>query len=204
MAPEFKEGKKHYSGALGWVIIPDEETQRITRELASKFNHKSEYLVSAAHITLYRASLSRVPEGLVTSTIHQLSPIVGSNFTLGEIATYGNRFLFWNLSKPFAEIRKAHNLVLGEYSSYLSKEGTALAQKEELALSGEESENLKDYGHPLVRSLFRPHITLLYNSSGLNLKSYKPWQASIEDIQFVEIGEYGSIKGVLSATNPKN
>ena len=195
-SPEDKE--THFSGTLGWVIIPDEETKKLASELASKFNNNSEYQVSTPHITLYHASLNRVPESLVVLTIDRLSPIVGSKFTLGEIAAYGNKFLFWDVSKPFAEIRRAHNQVLGDFSTYLSKEHSAAAQKEELALSDEELENLEDYGRPLVRTLFRPHITLLYNSRGVDLKDHKNWQASIENVQFVEMGEYGSIKRVLT------
>ncbi len=175
MVLEFEKGKETFSGPLGWVIIPDRETQDVSRTLAQDFNSDSEYLVSTAHITLYHANLANVPLGLVEETSKILSDSIGKQFTLDEITPYGSKFLFWGVTKPFAEISKAHNLILGDYPQYLSKEENAAAKKEKLDLTAPEMKNLELYGHPLVHELYQPHITLLYNSSGMSLKSQENW-----------------------------
>lgn len=200
MVLEFEKGKETFSGPLGWVIIPDRETQDVSRTLAQDFNSDSEYLVSTAHITLYHANLANVPLRLIEETSRTLSGSIGKQFSLDEILPYGDKFLFWDVSTPSTEIQNVHKLILGNYQQYLSKDEVAAAKEEELDLTRHEMKNLELYGHPLVFELYRPHITLLYNSSGVNLKSRKNWGASIQNIQFVEMGNYGSVKKVLSTT----
>lgn len=191
--------EKYYSGVLGWVIVLDEQTESVAKKLALSFYPEAEYRVKTPHITLYHAPLIRVPESEIILQIKGLVQYVARKLNFYDISPYGGKFLFWDV-KNKEKIYRLHTHLVDKYSTYLTKKVNVPAEKEKLQMTGEEFENISKYGHPLVKKLFRPHITLAYKTEGINKKDKQKHSGIISAIQFVEIGEYGSIKNVLFST----
>jgi 2'-5' RNA ligase len=190
----------YYSGVLGWVIYLDKETQSVAKKLAMKLSGDTEYIVRTPHITLYHATLNKVPRSEVVRQIRALTNNIGKSLIFNDISPYGGKFLFWDVENK-KDIQLLHENLVDKYSRYLRKNDKVLAEKEGLEMSDEESNNLARYGHPLVKKLFRPHITLAYDTEGLDIRDKKEHVGKIINFQFVEIGKYGSIKKVLLSSN---
>lgn len=184
------------SGHLGWVLVPDKETTRQSQKIARELNENANYLVNRAHVSLFHGNFKQIPEKFVKETLEVISDLKGQSFALENISSYGDRFLFWDVKKPYTQIQKAHNYIVRLYSRYISKAKTQ-AEKENLSVNKKQSVNLKKFGYPLVFDQYRPHVTLLYKSGKINTKSKKPWKFYVEDVNFVEIGNFGTIKKVL-------
>lgn len=190
----------YYSGVLGWVVCLDKKTQSVAKKLAMKLSGNAEHIVQTPHVTLYHAKLNKVPRNEVVGQIRALTNNIGKNLIFNNVSTYGSKFLFWDV-KNKKDIHLLHENLVDKYSRYLKKNDKALAEKEGLEMSDEELNNLTRYGHPLVKKLFRPHITLAYDAKSFDIREKKEHIGKIINFQFVEIGKYGSIKKVLLSSD---
>lgn len=188
------------TGYFGCVIIPDEKTRELAKKLSRGVSVKAEYFVDKPHITLYHTKFTDVSEKVIKITLDKLSFLIGKPFTLDRISPYGEKFLFWDIAKPYKNIQRAHELVVRSFLKFHKKEGLALAKKEGLRMSTKERGYAEKYGYPLVHELFRPHIALLYSSSGIEYKGTQIFKGEIKKVQFIQEGKYGSIKEVLYST----
>lgn len=188
---------KEFSGTLGFVIIPDSETQKILVELTQKHSQEGDTVPSPYHLSLYHGHFRNVPESIVADLIEQMSFLLGTTYSLDQIEPYGEKFLFWNLAKPYRQLQRAHETIVERLSPFVDQEKVGLALKEDLTMSKQETDNLKKYSYPLVKGLFIPHYALLYRESGIGSTDSKQHQARITEVQFVEIGGYSKINQVF-------
>lgn len=197
------------SGALGLVVIPDHATIQRAYALAEEIMPRdAEYVLregSLPHVTLYHGKLDRIPQETALETLQSLqSDLVGKKFILNEIVTFGGKLIFWNVDPLCAGIemlREAHLKALS-VASYLDRTSEAKALSEEgLSLRDEELENVRLFGHPLVRSLFTPHITLGFQPriSEVLANSLKcEWSFEVASVELVKIGYPGRVEGVVN------
>ena len=184
-----------FTGSYGIVIIPDKETCRQALLLAKELSRDIDFKDPTPHITLYHARFSELPKRVVMSTLDQLKLFLGLELELSELQVYGSKFLFWNIKKNTC-IQHMHEEAL-RISKYLDRKSVSRAiEEEKLDLSDEELRLIKNYGHPLIKHHYIPHITLAYSASGIQLPmmSYKRRIMRVEDIIFAEIGDYGVVR----------
>lgn len=195
------------SGALGIVIIPDQETVERAYALAAEiFPSESEFILGAhsiPHVTLYHGKLQGAP---ACDVFHVLSSIrellVGKQFSLGSIVAFGGNFVFWNIEQNVnkTSLDLAHREALS-MATFLDRTAEAKATSEEaLVLSEEELENVKHYGHPLAGRLYTPHITLGFHrgiarhlKSGLRRES----ELSVAAVELARIGYPGRVESIV-------
>ncbi len=193
---------KTFSGQLGIVLFPDQKTTEKADNISKKFRNNQIFFNgdTQPHISLYHSKLQDVPTDEIKRLFQLIKPLLsGETFTLKEINVFGGKFVFWDVVKDTAKMLfKSHNTTLKNLSIYFLKEGEQQADREKITLSTEETFNVRNFGHPLVGKLWRPHITLAYLK---NLKSAEQYTEemnfSIKSIGFVEIGDYGIIKKLL-------
>lgn len=197
------------SGALGVVIIPDQATIAESYKLARNIlPASSEYILSSRaipHITLYHGKFLDVPTSEVQTILRDIrSDLHRANFSLGPIQCFGGNFVFWNVEPDDTtrhQLQLAHEKSL-TLSRFLDRSAPPKATSEEgLSLYAAELENLKEYGHPLVRQSYLPHITLGFHR-GLaahvpNGQSNK-WHSSVGSVEFVRVGYPGTIEEIVS------
>ena len=197
------------SGALGIVIIPDHATILESYKLAGHLLPAgSEYILSPGvipHITLYHGKFLNAPVGQVQAILSDIrSELHGAKFSLGPIQCFGGNFIFWNVEPDDTTMRvlgRAHEKALS-LSRFLDRTAPPKATSEEgLTLSPDELENLREYGHPLVRQLYLPHITLGFHpeiskqvSDGQRIK----WDSSVGSVELVRVGYPGKIDEIVS------
>lgn len=183
-----------FSGAYGIVLNLDPSTvakaKSLTEGLEADF--KSENI----HLTLFHTKLKDAPLEAIRDIVGRCDEALrGRTLSFENIATFGDNFLFWDSSKDPA-VLKAHQIAL-ELTDYLERTDLSGHTKgEQLTLSPEQSENIRLYGHPLVRGLYRPHITLAYHSKGFPDGSFPTsvrHEARIEGAMFAEIGQFGRV-----------
>lgn len=115
-----------------------------------------------------------------------------------EFEIYGKKFLFWNVKEVSDKLDKAHKKALN-LANFLQKEATE-NKKNLSGLNGKEQENIKKYNHPLVKDLYKPHITIAYDSEGIDIAPKKLDDLSksantdIKEISFARIGKNGRVK----------
>jgi 2'-5' RNA ligase len=199
----FEPGQKQeFNGHYGFVLLPDQETVKRAKELASRFAPEAEYKVEFPHITLYHASLRALPLTKVHELMQKLEPLQGEILGLQNINVYGGKFLFWSVDMTDA-LQDGHEIAL-DLAKYIDTEGDISALSEDLDLSEEEFQNAYFYGHPLVHKLYDPHITLAYDSNGLSLSEEHEdeyFAAAVAEYAFVEIGERGRIEKIIDVYN---
>lgn len=190
-----------YSGCLGIVIELDNETKQRAIRLAKSLEDSRgcEYRVSMLHITLYHGNFTNIPAGKIGALIYEIQFLLKKRIQLCYFSPYGGKFIFWDIADDpvRALIHDAHTIVIETLSPYLEPAKEAPAEKEQLQLSEAERENIRHYGHPLVGSLYRPHVTLIYNLKGVNGNGQCDCTAKVMGVSFAEIGDYGSIKSIL-------
>ena len=196
------------SGALGIVIIPDKGTIEQAYALAADIlPPTSEYILttgSVPHLTLYHGKLNEVPVEEAFRIVSDIREILsGAKFSLGPIVAYGGNFVFWNVEKN-SEARllgDAHIKAL-LIAQFLDRTSEAKATSEEgLALSLAELENVRQYGHPLVKQLYSPHITLGFNrgiSQQLVSGLHKKVEFSVDSVELVAVGYPGRVVSILN------
>ncbi len=185
------------NGSFGIVLLPDDETVKACHRLAGKLlPQNSEFVAVHSHITLYHGIIADAPSERLLKLTDRLAHLVGASFELNEIQIFGGKFVFYNLV-PDPKIRAAHNEALC-MAKYLDNEALTRAEEERLDLTDAQRENLKKYGHPLVRDLHIPHITLGYSSELGNLPDTSfPKTMSVKSVSFASIGSYGSVEKSL-------
>jgi 2'-5' RNA ligase len=194
------------SGALGLVLIPDPHTIEKSYALASQvLPEGSEYVLgqhSLPHITLYHGVLREVPLRMVRELRQRIHVLLeGEELRLRDISLFGGNFVFWNVENPSRGLLSAHVEALS-LAQYLDPRGISKATSEEqLALTEAQLANVKQYGHPLVKEFFQPHITLGFQK-GLeaSIKSERnAWIARIHTVEFVRVGFPGRVEEVIDA-----
>lgn len=156
------------------------------------------------HVTLYHGKLKDVPIAVVASLVDRIRQLLlGHKFVLSEVVGFGGNFIFWNLSEVGSDIKQlqsAHEIAL-ELAQYLDPTALPKATTEEaLTLSEEQKENVRRFGHPLVRNLFLPHITLGFHPGVANVKppiSTEEATLTVASVEFVRIGHPGRVEEVL-------
>lgn len=188
-----------FNGSFGFVIKPDAKTQRRAEDLAERLAPHAEFHVKIPHITLYHGRVQNLPLETVRRILPHLKGYIGETLALDSFEIYGGKFLFWDNQKT-RNIREMHFRALA-LADYLDKGAVARAVDEGLSMTPEELENVRRFGHPLVRDRYTPHITLAYDSRGLTLPpgdmEMRPWEMKIEDVLFTEMGKYGAVARVV-------
>ncbi|MBI2039373.1 MAG: 2'-5' RNA ligase family protein [Candidatus Niyogibacteria bacterium] len=183
-----------YTGQLGLVLLLDRSTAE-------------EMILNASghhipHVTLYHSKLRGVPQKTVRELLTELAGALPIPLAFTKIAPFGGKFLFWDIERS-AALMRAHERALG-LSRYFVPTGTQQAEREGIVLSANERRNVQTYGHPLVRELWRPHVTLGYFPHGLSCDTaMKPFNGSAHGIAFVRIGEAGTIAKIISQKNAR-
>ena len=199
------------SGALGIVIVPDQATIERAYALAAEIlPPKAEYVLAAGsipHLTLYHGKLKDVPADEVRRVVTDIRMILaGQRFSLGPIIAYGGNFVFWNVEQntDIKLLLEAHGKALA-VAQFLDRMSEAKATSEEgLTLTEVELENVKQFGHPLVRQLYTPHITLGFHrgiSQTLATGLYENFEFSIASIEMARIGYPGRVKSLVGLEN---
>lgn len=194
-----------FNGGYGFVAILDAAANQKARELGARRYAKKcgevaglEYAPGLPHVTLYHAKVQGAPADQVRAVLNKLGPLVKEKISFGPVAVYGDKFLFWNAEISSA-LREAHRQALA-LSTFLDPKARAPAQQEGLILGEQERKNISQYGHPLVRNLQLPHITLGYDSAGL--AQDQPVQhvthiGTVERVVFACIGQYGRVEEII-------
>ena len=188
---------KEYSGTLGFVIVPDTETEKVLHQLTEKYSQEGDVIPNPYHLSLYHGHFKDVPEKVATELIEQISSLLGEEYSLNPIEPYGGKFLFWEVEEPHAELQHTHDSVIERLAPFVDQEKVGLALKEGLKMTKQETENLRRYSYPLVKELFMPHYALLYRESGLEATGNTQHTARILEVQFVEIGGFSKISQVF-------
>lgn len=197
-----------FSGALGIVIMPDKETIQQAYALAAEIlPPTSEYVLAAGsipHLTLYHGKLNEVPVDEALRIVSDIREILsGIRFSLGPIVAYGGNFVFWNVEKNSQAglLGEAHIKAL-LIAQFLDGTSEVKATSEEcLALSQTELDNVKQYGHPLVKQLYSPHITLGFNpgiSQQLVSGLHKKVEFSVDSVELVTVGYPGRVESIIN------
>ncbi len=212
--PEYKTplAPKTLSGALGLVIIPDQATIKRAYALAAEIMPKdAQYVLSEGslpHLTLYHGKLEGIPESDARDTLGVLqSNLLGQRFILKAIVAFGGNFIFWNVdpsSSCVEVLHRSHSDALS-VARYLAKSSVAKAVSEEaLSLTDAELENVRLFGHPLVRSLYTPHITLGFHpgiSDQLDRGLECNWLFEVASVKVVKIGYPGRVEEIVDLVN---
>lgn len=187
-----------YSGQLGFVLFPDFNISHKSYQLAQNINKNLIHFTKPylPHISLYHSKIADLPEEKIMELLLEIENRSRRiSLDLEEIIIYGQRFVFW-LVKKTSELEGLHYKVLA-LSKYFVKEGKQQADREKIKISQVEQKNVKEYGHPFVKNLWLPHITLGYcEKPDIYVKKIKE-TGRIAAIGFVEIGDYGTIKRIL-------
>ncbi len=197
--PKNPEVRDVYTGSYGFVIKPDINTSTKSMELAGKLTPDAEFKTISPHITLFHANVKDLPHEKMQKILEQLQDLKGAAFTLKDIQIFGGKFLFWNIEKN-SQIQSAHTAAL-EMAEFLNKETLARALEEKLSLTPDQQYNVEHFGHPLVRDLYLPHITLSYNGTGISLPesvSEYVWKMDASNVHFAEIGSLGRVQKILA------
>jgi 2'-5' RNA ligase len=212
--PEYKTpvAPKTLSGALGLAIIPDQATIKRAYALAEEIMPKdAQYVLSEGslpHLILYHGKLEGIPESDARDTLRGLqSNLLGQKFVLKAIVAFGGNFIFWNVdpsSSGVEVLQRSHSDALS-VARYLAKSSVAKAVSEEaLSLTDAELENVRLFGHPLVRSLYTPHITLGFHpgiSDQLACGLECDWSFEVESVEVVKIGYPGRVEEIVDLVN---
>ncbi len=192
------EKRELINGSYGFVIKPDSETQQKATNIARLLFPRAEFLSDIPHVTLYHGRVENLPTETVSHILFQLRKNKGKTLNLRQIEIYGSKFAFWNIETT-DYLSEMHGQALG-IARYLDKNAVQRAVEEGLSMSQDELENVRKFGHPLVRNKFKPHITLAYDSEGLIVpsgKSIEHWEMKIDDVLFAQMGKYGSVAGIV-------
>ncbi len=199
------------SGALGLVIVPDHATIERAYALAEEIMPKdAEYVLrrgSLPHLTLYHGKLADVPGLAASEALKELqTELVGQKFTLKEIVAFGGNFIFWNVdrSSRACEVLQASHAKALNLAQYLDRSAVAKAVSEEgLSLNEAELENVRRFGHPLVRALYMPHITIGFHhgiSAHIASDIEFQWPMEVASVELVKVGHPGRVEEIIDLT----
>jgi len=150
----------------------------------------------APHLTLYHSKLTSVPTAEINKALDDVKDMLPIRLSFTEISVFGGMYLFWDTERSEA-LMKAHERAL-DVSRFFIPTGEQPVGTEQISLSPEEDLNVQKYGHPLVRTLWRPHVTLGYYPQGISREpSSRTFEGSAVEAAFVRIGEMGTIAEII-------
>lgn len=196
------ETDEKYSGQYGVVLLLNEMTEHQVKKIAARYvagnllnifdgRHKP-------HITLYHSKFDKLPSSIVDKSLNILAAHLPVVFSLESISSYGGKFLFWDIQKT-AGLVKLHESAVSGLSQYFVSEGTQQADRENIILSSQESENVRRFGYPFIGSVWHPHITLGYFPEGVQEESTpERFKGTSGTVAFIRVGEAGSIAEIIT------
>ena len=195
--------KHTFSGAYGIVLRLDPQTTDVAKSLARKFTGNDISLADTpSHITLYHTNFINVPLGVVEQTLtHIADKASGVSLVFNEIAPYENIFFFWNIRASCAgraSLQEMHEEAL-QLKKYFNSGGVQQTDREGLKLSGASEYCVRTTGYQFCHELFTPHITLAVCRQGDTLVDLTSFlhNATISSVDFVKVGEWGTIKEII-------
>lgn len=184
-----------YTGQSGIVLFPDGQTNREALRLSIECGGGNSIDLGGRHtphLTLYHSKLTSVPASEVNKTLDNLKDILPIRLLFTEIAVFGGKYLFWDTERTEV-LMKAHERAL-DISRFFIPAGEQPVGTAHISLSSEEDLNVQKYGHPLVRALWRPHITLGYYPQGISREpSAQTFEGFAVEVAFVRVGEMGTV-----------
>jgi hypothetical protein len=190
---------KTYAGQLGIVLLLDDKTRGEAIRLANEHGEGNSLDIGGQHtphVTLYHSKLRDVPSDAVDALLEKLAAQLPQPLPFVELAGFGGTFLFWDIE--WTESLVAMHESALSLSTYFDAAGDQPIEKENIQLSPEEFSNVKAYGHPLVRSLWRPHVTVGYYPAGMPLSpAPAKFAGAAASVAFVRIGEVGTIVEII-------
>lgn len=156
------------SGRFGIVLLPDAEIDREARDIASHIDGNQIKFsdVRVPHMTLYHAHLLNVPSALVNECLAEVAACLPVEVEFTQVVPRNSKFIFWEIEKT-PQLIELHEIGL-KLAEFLDHTVIPPTAKEGLKLSPEQEENVKNFGHPLVRGEWNPHITVGYLSDVTN------------------------------------
>ncbi|MCA9363896.1 2'-5' RNA ligase family protein [Candidatus Kaiserbacteria bacterium] len=194
-----RDGSRTFTGMYGFVLLPDLETEARARKYAQEVSSNALDLkhVHQRHLTLFHTKVVKASEGdlyVLLANLWKNLPIP-ANFT--EVASFGGKFAFWDAERSEA-LQALHEEALG-LAQFFDRSGAQQADSEALQLSEAETRNVREYGHPLVRELWRPHITVGYVPGGYDAAGFSAaFAGSFNRVAFVRVGEFGTVAEIIS------
>jgi len=189
----------NYSGQIGIALLPNQETKNKSIALARQVRPNLLDIGGThhPHMTLYHARLSGVPSGVVDVILKDVAALLPLSVSFYRIATFAEKFVFWDVS-TLPVLMSMHERALDLARYFTAGEGAV--GTESLKLPAEQVENVRRFGHPLMRNLWRPHITIGYDEGGHPAfkEQESVWQGGFDRAALVEIGEYGTVKKILT------
>lgn len=189
------------TGQLGIVLLLDQETTNRTVELAGEYQEGNFVDLGGRHtphITLYHSKLVDVPLEVAREYLDRLAERLPMSLAFTKVAAFGDKFLFWDTERT-PELIAVHEYALG-LAKYFSPAGEQQADKEKITLSPEQDANVRQFGHPLVGSLWRPHVTLGYYPDGLTMDDRStPFAGRATTVALVRVGEAGTIAEIVES-----
>lgn len=188
-----------YTGQFGIVLLPDEQTNREAMRLSAECGRGNSIDLGGRHtphLTLYHSKLTSVPTAEVRRALDDVKDMLPIRLSFTEVAVFGGMYLFWDTER--AEVlMKAHERTL-DISRFFIPAGEQPMGTEKISLSSEEDLNIQKYGHPLVRALWRPHVTLGYYPQGISREpSSQAFEGFAVEVAFVRVGEMGTIAEII-------
>ena len=194
-----KDTNVDHSGQIGIALLPNQETKDKSIALAQTI-HPNLLDIGGAHyphMTLYHARFTDVPSSVVDVMLKDVAALLPLSTSFYRIATFAEKFVFWDVSM-LPVLMEMHERAL-DLARYFTP-GKGAVGTESLKLPAEQVENVRRFGHPLMRHLCRPHITLGYDEGGHPAfkEQERIWQGGFDRVALVEIGEYGTVKKILT------
>ena len=187
---------------LSWniwaLIIPDLATIARVESFAehwSKWEYATGWL-HIPHLTLYFGHLNDVPISESKKLIDQLrKKITGLELLLDDVKVFWGQYLFWNSNIP-ESLREARQTSL-QLSQYLDPDKRPVADW--LSLTSRQSQNMSQYGHPLVGDDYEPHITLWYSPvfDSSNIPQSIPHTMTVQNVVFARMGKYWRVDEII-------
>jgi len=193
---------KTFSGAYGIVLRIDNQTADLAKRLSNKFKNNLISLdKTPSHITLYHSNFLNLAQDTIIETLESIADIVTENIVLEQIAQYEKIFFFWYVDpacRGRKMLQKVHETSL-DLKEFFSKDSEQQTDKEGLKLSGVAEEYVRTHGYQFCYELFLPHITLAVCKNTKTLQYPKKYShtAKIISVDFVEVGEWGTIENVI-------
>lgn len=189
-----------YTGQLGVVLTCNVDTARRAMYLTNKIPDGNAIALGTQHrphVTLYHSKLQDVPAHAVSSVLKSIARELPLSLEFSQTAVFGGKFLFWDIERT-PVLMELHEKALS-LSRYFTPAGKQQADKEKIALAAAEDENVRTYGHPLVRDLWRPHITLGYYPQGIDVPAQQErHHGAAYRAAFVRVGDFGTVAEIIS------
>lgn len=188
-----------FTGKLGLVLLLDENTNREAVRLSVECGGMNSIDLESRHmphLTLYQANLDSVPTAEVDKVLDDVKNMLPIRLSFTQIAAFGGMFLFWDTARSEA-LMEAHERAL-DLSRFFVPIGEQQVNTDQMTLSLEENLNVQNYGYPLVRALWRPHVTLGCYPQGIS-REFSPqvFEGLANRVALVRVGEAGTLTKII-------